>query len=265
MGCRIRGGKRIVPWINRTKFLAGLGETGLTGNIYCGLHEFEDMSFVLHFLRDTDTFVDIGANAGSYTVLAAGVVGSQVVSVEPVPSVYQRLLDNIHLNRLEHKVTCLNIGVGAKEEDLNFSADQDTMNHVLAECEALQDQINVHMRPLDSIMPAEGAALIKIDVEGYETSVADGASRILSSGTTRAVIMELNGSGARYGFDEGDLHIRMTEFGFAPWRYSPFEREITRIQGVNDSGGNTIYIKDPSFVRQRLKSAAKFRVFDQEI
>ena len=114
-------------------------------------------------------------------------------------------------------------------------------------------------------MPQAGAALIKIDVEGYETSVVDGAVRILSSSATQAVIMELNGSGARSGFDEEDLHIRMTQCGFTAWRYPPFEREITQIPGINDSGGNTIYIKDPSFVRQRLKSAAKFRALDREI
>jgi hypothetical protein len=34
----------------------------VTGNIYCGLHEFADMGFVLHFLRPGDLFVDVGAN-----------------------------------------------------------------------------------------------------------------------------------------------------------------------------------------------------------
>jgi FkbM family methyltransferase len=265
VGCRILGGRRIVPWINGTKLIVGLGETGLTGNVYCGLHEFSDMSFLLHFLRATDTFVDVGANSGSYTVLAAGVGGCRVVSIEPVPFAYRRLIDNIQLNLLDSKVTCLNIGVGARENTLKFSADLDTMNHVLAEHEDSKHQVNVKVRPLDLIMPPDGAALLKIDVEGYETRVADGAAGTLSSRTTQAVIMELNGSGARYGFDEGDLHIRMTRFGFTPWRYSPFEREIIQIRGFNEPGGNTIYIKDPSFVRERLKSAAKFRVFDREI
>src|SRR5436305_696190 len=45
------------------------GMSGATGNLYCGLHEFNDMGFLLHFLRREDLFVDIGANIGSYTVL----------------------------------------------------------------------------------------------------------------------------------------------------------------------------------------------------
>ncbi len=38
------------------------GTTGATGNVYCGLHEFEDMALLLHILRKVDRFVDIGAN-----------------------------------------------------------------------------------------------------------------------------------------------------------------------------------------------------------
>jgi hypothetical protein len=47
------------------------GMTGATGNLYVGLHEFEEMAFLLHFLRPGDLFADVGANVGSYTILAA--------------------------------------------------------------------------------------------------------------------------------------------------------------------------------------------------
>ncbi len=59
--------------------------------------------FLLHFLRCDDLFVDIGANIGSYTVLAGAVVGATCLAVKPIPSTYESLLDNIHLNRLEKK------------------------------------------------------------------------------------------------------------------------------------------------------------------
>ena len=62
--------------------------TGATGNIYTGLHEFEDMMFLLHLLRPGDIFVDAGANIGSYTVLASAVVGAKSISFEPVPPLF---------------------------------------------------------------------------------------------------------------------------------------------------------------------------------
>jgi FkbM family methyltransferase len=44
------------------------------------------MAFVLHLLRPDHKFVDVGANVGSYTVLAAGAVGAEVICIEPVRS-----------------------------------------------------------------------------------------------------------------------------------------------------------------------------------
>ena len=71
--------------------------TGITGNWYCGLHEFHEMAFVLHFLRKNDTFIDVGANVGSYTILAA-VTGSNVISIEPIPSTFNYLKNNVSIN-----------------------------------------------------------------------------------------------------------------------------------------------------------------------
>src|SRR5450432_2639822 len=58
----------IIPFVGSTKLIVKKGLTGATGNIYTGLEEFSDMGFLLHFLRKTDLFADIGANIGSYTV-----------------------------------------------------------------------------------------------------------------------------------------------------------------------------------------------------
>ena len=52
-------------WIEGSKLVVRNGMTGATGNIYCGLHEFSDMAFLLHLLRPDDLFVDIGANIGA--------------------------------------------------------------------------------------------------------------------------------------------------------------------------------------------------------
>src|SRR5690348_855531 len=84
--CKFAGGTHLV--VER-------GMTGATGNVYCGLHEFEDMAFIAHYLRPTDFFVDVGANVGSYTVLAAGVAGASVMSFEPDSLTYHRLVRNL--------------------------------------------------------------------------------------------------------------------------------------------------------------------------
>src|SRR6476469_5615627 len=69
----------IVPWIGSIRLAVRRGMTGATGNVYAGLHEFADMAFTLHFLRPNDLFLDVGANIGSYTLLASGVCKARAI------------------------------------------------------------------------------------------------------------------------------------------------------------------------------------------
>src|SRR3982751_4530651 len=94
----------VKPFIHPVKFYAKKGLTGITGNIYTGLHEFSDMGFLLHFLRPEDVFFDIGANVGSYTLLASGVSKAKSITLEPVKATFNILQQNITLNNLQNKV-----------------------------------------------------------------------------------------------------------------------------------------------------------------
>lgn len=47
----------VKPFLGNTKFYARKGLAGVTGNIYTGLHEFNDMAFLLHFLTPQDIFL----------------------------------------------------------------------------------------------------------------------------------------------------------------------------------------------------------------
>lgn len=85
IGNRLVLGPVAARFVNDARLFVQKGMTGATGNLYVGLHEFEDMSFVLHGLRPDDLFVDVGANVGSYTVLAGAAVGASCVSFEPIP------------------------------------------------------------------------------------------------------------------------------------------------------------------------------------
>jgi len=202
IGSRVLGWPVAVPFVNNTRLLAKSGMTGATGNIYCGLHEFEDMGFVLHFLRPGDLFVDIGANIGAYSILAS-VTGAHMISFEPVPATFEAFLDNIHLNRLETHVDTRSQAVGRASGVLEMIADQDTTNQALrAEDHYTGKTIRVPVVTLDEALQNKMPKLIKIDVEGFETDVLAGAVKTLANPELRAVVMELNGSGKRYGYDE---------------------------------------------------------------
>ena len=112
----------IYPYTEKTKIIIQKGMTGATGNLYCGLHEYNDMAFLLHFLRIEDFFIDIGANIGSYTILASGHIGAKTFSFEPVPSTFAHLINNISINQMTDKVRAFNIGLGSQKGSIEFTS-----------------------------------------------------------------------------------------------------------------------------------------------
>ena len=217
LGVRLLPFPIIYPFAGNCKLIVGKGMTGATGNIYCGLHDFEEMGFTLHFLRPDDLFADIGANIGSYAVLASGVIGATSLSFEPVPSTYAHLKDNIYINRLENKVHALNIGLGNTPGKLNFSTELDTVNHVLTNNEVCKTSVEVPVRMFDDYCTDIVPSLIKIDVEGFEYQVLKGATTTLQNSQLKAIIIELNGSGNRYGIDDTTIHQFLSSYNFKPF------------------------------------------------
>jgi len=257
---RLVSGDIEIDWVGDAKLLASSGETGLTGNIYCGLHEFPEMAFLLHALRSQDRFADIGANVGSYTVLASAVVGAKTVCFEPVPATYNRLLLNIKLNGIVDKVTTHNVALGNTPGELAFSVDQNCMNHVIAEDEHATNRVTVEVSTLDDCL-TEVPFLIKMDIEGYELPALQGAISSLSNVNLSALILELNGSGQRYGFDDAEIYTLMHQYDFNAYEYQPFTRNLRRLRkGESSSQGNTLFLRNIDVIQQRIQMAPKVDV-----
>ena len=257
----VKPGVRKISFVGTTSLLVKKGMTGATGNIYFGLHEFEEMSFLLHFLHPADTFYDVGANIGSYTILAAGVCGAKVCAFEPAPNTFYFLKENVSANKLEQFVTPYMVAVGAVTGHIKITKDFDTVNHVLDTTEANQNVgIDVPIVSLDSVTDRDFPSLIKIDVEGYETEVLNGMNVILKEPTLKAIIIELNGSGNRYGYNENLIHEKLLKHDFLPYTYDGFNRKLIQLDQYRNS--NTIYIRDIEIVQQRLKNAPLVKLFN---
>jgi len=252
----------IYPFTDKSKLIIKKGMKGATGNLYCGLHEYQDMFFLLHFLKESDMFVDIGANIGSYTVLAAGHINAKTISIEPVPSTYSNLINNISINNIQNIVEALNIALGSEKGNISFTKTQDTSNHVATQFD--KEVINVNVNTLDKILfDKKVPALIKIDVEGFETEVLNGAAQTLIHDDLKAIIIELNGLGARYNYDETLIHKKLIDLGFKPHIYNPINRTLTEVKTFGSH--NTIYIRDIDSVTERLKTSAKVKILEKTI
>jgi FkbM family methyltransferase len=266
---RLHRGLIVVPFVNDARLLARRGMTGATGNIYMGLHEFEEMSFVAHALRPNDLFVDAGANVGSYTVLAGKVAGAMCIAIEPVERAFESLLDNVALNRIQDRVDAAMCALGAEEGTGQFTADRDTTNRVVVDSDlsnssvrTTKRMVEVPLRTLDDVVGDREPMVVKIDVEGYETQVVAGGQRTLGRSSVLAIIMETNKAGGLYGFDDAALLRRMEEMQFVPCVYDPLKRALRQTGEAEPAGLNTILVRAPKIeaVQKRLKTAEPFRV-----
>jgi FkbM family methyltransferase len=249
-----------LPFVEDTSLLMQTGMTGATQNWYGGLQEPPEMGFSLHVLRPGDLFLDVGANVGSYTILAGGAVKARVISVEPVPSTFKHLQTNIRLNGLD-QIEAHCCGLSSTSGELLFTSLLDTMNRVTLPGETLPS-VRVPVMTLDELLQGRLPKVIKIDVEGHELSVMNGGTKTLSAPDVEAVIMETNGSGERFGVTDDTLFRRMREFGFQPAEYDPYSRRLVPQCRATQ---NTIFVKDLDRTGERCRLAPRYKLVNGTI
>jgi FkbM family methyltransferase len=123
-------------------------------------------------------------------LFARAAVGANVIAFEPSDDAFVWLSRNIELNGVSDRVEARQEAVGATIGSVSFAFGLDTVNHIDA-----NGTVSVPITTLDKVCNRV-PALIKIDVEGFEADVIRGASAILSNPAARAVLMELNDTGA---------------------------------------------------------------------
>jgi FkbM family methyltransferase len=254
-------GEICVEFPNRTKLLVPPHMKGAAHYVTPGLCEFEEMSFVMHFLRPDDVFADVGANIGAFTVLAAGVAGSRVIAIEASPDTFESLSSNVRLNGLQDRVRCTLVAAGPKEGEIQFTAGRGTENCVNLKNNG-SNTVKVKMTTLDALLADTPPNVLKVDVEGFETEVFAGAANTLKSPQLQAILVEKNGLGARYGFDENILHNKIREHGFVPHNYEPFARQLVPWKEDTE---NIIYVRDVAAANDRLRTAAPFKLRDLSV
>ena len=211
------------------------------------------MALALHFLRPDDLMGDIGANIGALSVAVAGVARARVIAMEPVPSTYQALLDNIAINRLQDRVQAYAMGAGETEAVLTFSTSQGGNDRIVTNGTGQAIQV----RPIDQVF-TEAPDMLVLDVEGFEPAVIKGAARLLIDPRLKIVIIETLGLAADYGLDDKLMHQSMLQYGFRTYHYDAFERLLRPTDGMDPV--NTVYVRDLAYVEQRLKDAPSFQV-----
>lgn len=231
---------RVYNWVNGLKFYAQKGDAGIVPNIYFKLFDYEDSMFVSSVITSKDVFVDVGANVGHFTLLAAK-NEAKVFAFEPVKNTFKKLEKNIELNNLQDNVVLYNVGVGNKNEILNFVTNKDVMNSVAIEVNSKSEQIQVVR--LNDQLKGINPTMLKIDVEGYEWFVLEGANEILSNDSLKYVLIEFNNSGKKFGKEDVLIHEVLLKYGFHPYQYNVEKAILEKLSSFREDKFNTLYFR----------------------
>jgi FkbM family methyltransferase len=192
-----RGAGKLAPWlpINQTyivdqycgEFKFNIDTTyPMEGTVWLGgTYDRQTTKFLKSTLRSSDVFLDIGANCGALTLVAASVIKTgQIYAFEAAPALQSRLAQNLTSNPdLADRVHLVAIGLGETRGQLFYQEDPAFRgNGSLFSDGALANAIAVDIITLDEWIATTQIPhvnVIKIDVEGMEYAVLQGAKALL--------------------------------------------------------------------------------------
>jgi FkbM family methyltransferase len=183
-----------------------------------GMPDFREMSFIKRYLRPGDTFLDIGANVGVYTLLAASIVGPSgiVHAFEPGALALSHLRENIALNKLDN-VRVYELALSNRQGEARLVAGgDDCVASLVPESgdASSQEAITIKCATLDGYLPEAHFAMAKLDIEGAEPMALRGAVQHLARGNPPVLQIEMDGYSKKYGVQTHDFIAWLAEHGY---------------------------------------------------
>lgn len=166
--------------------------------VFLGYYERRETALIRELLRPGSVFVDVGANIGYFTALAADIVGTTglVLSFEPSPYAYERLSRMVA--RCGSNIRVFEIGLSDNEGQLRLFVPPETSgNHdpsVVEYCPGMR-AISVPVKKLAAVLSnlsVQRVDLMKVDAEAHEPEVFLGCEPFLRRGDIQNILCEFN-------------------------------------------------------------------------
>ncbi len=191
--------RRVAPWqvisvpFGPTTVVGPVGHpvVSLVRYVYGGLYDHDAFHALMTLLGPGDTFIDVGASIGAYSVLAGSVVGPQglVVAVEPAPQELPHLRSN--LGRIASRTVVVTTALADERRSVRLRGGS-TLQH-LEEARGTASSVT---STLDEVLSGldfdERRSFAKIDVEGWDSAVVAGGRAWLARRPI-GLLLEANG------------------------------------------------------------------------
>jgi len=206
--------------------------------VWLQAEEWEELQYLQRRLHRNDTFVDVGANLGLWTLVAASSVGSEgrVISLEPNPATFRRLVANIKRNGKEHVVTAYPQAASRTNGSVPFVCPTDHNLSGISDDPKAGDVISVQSVSLDSLLEGINVTGMKIDTEGHELFTLEGAARTLET-ESLWLIIEFNTTLLPSSFlRDWSVYQFLSALGYKPFIYEG-NQETTLIEASFSTRG----------------------------
>jgi FkbM family methyltransferase len=178
--------------------------------VFNGFYELHEENFLKRTVKGGDWVIDVGANVGSFSLLAAQLVGpfGRVFAFEPNPHPARLMAKSVVMNWVHDRVIQRTVAVGNRHGTVTLTfmpallgmgqLSEGVSGSTFVECMRTLGKegataLNVSCVRLDEEFPVDlPIKLLKIDVEGFEADVLAGADRLLQRRCIDFILLEFS-------------------------------------------------------------------------
>jgi len=240
-------------WYDDLKFFLHLGND-LSSQLFVeGRYDPNEFYFLNQLLSSGMTVIDLGANEGLYTLFAAKQVGDSgiVLAFEPSLREFKRLQDNLALNEEITNVQTFQVGLSNNSDIqlLKVAADdhsgQNTLGDFAYEGIVCLNAETVTVRRLDDVLEelaVQSVDVIKIDVEGAEHRVFEGARKTLERDRPLILFELVDRALQKQSSSTNEILSYLRELGYEIFSWGEFTGLPVKTNRESFSDGNMVAV-----------------------